>query len=229
MKYLMSLLIGLIVGVALMLAALYYNPFANRSSLSPLSVSDGMLVSLNYSMVPSETLLFSNDGESLRQPYPAKVQQLWEPAIRKTWLSVVELTSARGDVAGVGVKFSSDSEHTRPLNAEALVDSAWHVYLPGRGTLFIDETENYWSLLRDVVIPARWNSADSWRGIWHGNTTSGPGPLGTGFVTGQSGEFAGGKSEVVESINATAYSAINGPVGMSGNLLIVTPRSAASE
>lgn len=229
MKYLISLLVGMVCGVALLLSALYFNPFAGRSNLSPLAVSDNKLISLHYSLVPSETVLFTNDGESVRKPHPAKVQQLWEPAIQKTWLSVVELTNSRGEIAGIGVKFASDSEKTRPLNAEALVDSAWHLYLPGRGTLFIDETENYWSMIRDVVIPAHWNSADSWRGVWYGNTTVGPGALGTGTVTGQSGEFSGIRSEFMESVDATAYSAANGPVGMNGNLLIAVTSTAASE
>jgi hypothetical protein len=229
MKYIVALLVGVILGVAAFLAALYFNPFANRSSLSPLAVTDDKLVSLHYSMVPSETILFTNDGESVRKPHPSKVPQLWEPAIQKTWLSVVELTSGRGNVLGIGIKFASDSERTRPLNAEALVDSAWHLYLPGRGTIFIDETENYWSMLRDVVIPAHWNSSDSWRGVWYGNTTVGPSALGTGSVTGQSGEFSGIRSESMESVDATAYSAVNGPVGMNGNLLIAVTSTAASE
>lgn len=229
MKYLVSLLVGVIIGAALLLAALYFNPFASRNSLSPLAVTDDKLFSLHYSMVSSEALLFTNDGESVRKPHPSKVQQLWEPAVQKTWVSVVELTGARGEIVGVGVKFASDSERTRPLNAEALVDSAWHIYLPGRGTMFIEETENYWSIIRDIIIPAHWNSADSWRGGWFGNVTVGPGALGTGAVTGQSGEFAGIRSESVGSVDVTAYSAINGPVGMNGNLLIAITQTAVSE
>jgi hypothetical protein len=229
MKYFVSLLIGMIFGTAMLLAAMYFNPFASNAKMSPLAVSDEQLVSLHYSLVPSEMLLFTNDGESVRKPHPSKVQQLWEPAIQKTWLSVVELTGSRGDVAGVGIKFASDSERSRPLNAEALVDSAWHIYLPGRGTMFIEETENYWSMIHDIVIPAHWNSADSWRGVWYGNMTVGPGALGTGRVVGQSGAFAGIQSESMESVDATAYSAIDGPVGMNGNLLIAISRKTASE
>ncbi|MEQ9561061.1 MAG: hypothetical protein RLN69_00975 [Woeseiaceae bacterium] len=229
MKYLVSLLTGMIFGAAILVAALYFNPFASKAKMSPLAVTDSQLVSLQYSLVPSEMLLFTNDGESVRKPHPSKVQQLWEPAIQKTWVSVVELNGPRGDVAGVGIKFASDSEKTRPLNAEALVDSAWHIYLPGRGTMFVEEIENYWSLINDIVVPAFWNSADSWRGVWYGNITVGPGALGTGRVIGQSGEFAGMTSESMESIDATAYSAIDGPVGMNGNLLITVSRETASE
>ncbi|MDH4047468.1 MAG: hypothetical protein OEW68_01215 [Gammaproteobacteria bacterium] len=226
MKYLVSLVFGLVFGAALLFAGLYLNPFASKASVSPLAVSDDELVVLDFSMVPSESILFTNNGDSVRSPNPLKVQQLWEPAIEQTWVSVVELSSARGEPIGVGVKFSSTSEATRPLNAEALVDSIWHVYLPGRGTLFVEESENYWHFLRDIVIPARWSSSDSWRASWHGITTAGPGALRTARVVGQTGEFAGVRAEAVESISASAYSANEGPVAMSGSLLIAVPKSS---
>lgn len=229
MKYLISLIVGLVFGAVLLLAGLYLNPFAARPSLSPLAVSDDALIALNFSAVPSEALLFTNNGESLRKPYPLKVQQLWEPAVEKTWVWVVELSNTRGETHGIGIKFSSESEATRPLNAEALVDSAWHLYLSGRGTLFVQESENYWAFLRDIAIPARWSSSDSWRGTWHGDITAGPGALKTARVVGQTGEFAGLTADAVESLDAEAYSALDGPVAMRGSLLIAVPHATDTE
>jgi hypothetical protein len=229
MKYLVSLIIGLLCGAALLLAGLYLNPFAARASLSPLAVSDDALMALNFSAVPVESLLFTNNGESLRQPHPLKAQQLWEPAVEKSWVSVVELSNARGETNGIGIKFSSESEATRPLNAEALVDSVWHVYLPGQGTLFVQESENYWAFLRDIAIPARWSSSSSWRGNWHGNTTAGPGALKTARVVGQTGVFAGISADAVESLDVKAYSALEGPVAMNGLLLIALPQESDSD
>lgn len=220
MKYLVSLVLGMVCGAALLLAGLYFNPFIARQALSPLAVSDNVLVVLNYSLVPADSLLFTNDGESVRKPFPLKVQELWEPAVQKTWITVAELTNFRGELVGVGIKFSSDSEKSRPLKGEALVDSVWHIYLGGRGTLLVQQVENYWPLLRDIVVPARWSSSDSWRGNWHNSITAGPGALGTGKVIGQTGEFAGLSAEAMESVDATVYSALDGPVAMRGSLTI---------
>jgi hypothetical protein len=75
MKYLVSLLVGMIFGAAMLLAALYLNPFASKAKMSPLAVTDEKLISLHYSLVPSEMLLFTNDGESVRKPHPSKEQQ----------------------------------------------------------------------------------------------------------------------------------------------------------
>lgn len=228
MKYLVALLLGLAVGVAAFVALLYFNPLTSHSRLSPLSVSEHEVITLNYSAVPSDALVYTNDGESLIAPHPAKVLQLWEPPIRRTDAMATLLRDSRNQLAGIGIKFSSDSENTRILNGEVLVDSVWHIYLPGQGSMFVEQQENYWSFLRDIVIPAYWSSGDNWRGTWNGSITSGPGALGTARVTGGSGVFDGLQSDAVESLMAEAYSVGRGPVAVDGVLAIEIPRIEAA-
>jgi hypothetical protein len=223
MKYAISLFIGLIVGIALFVLGLYYNPFVGNPSVSPLAISDLELVDLTYSLVPSESIIFTNDGESYVSPHPVKVLQLWEPTIKRTRGLVTTLNDSRGKPVGIGVKFSSDSERSALLDAKILVDSVWHIYLPERGTLFVDQTENFWSYLHDIVIPARLSSGDNWRGSWHGIVSTGPGALGTARVTGSTGALVDTEAEAVEAVSARAYSAITGPVGMTGILTIGFP------
>lgn len=227
-KYLISLLLGLVVGAAAFLALLYFNPLTTNNRLSPLSVSDDDVITFNYSAVATDALVFTNNGESQIMPHPAKVLQLWEPTVGKTDAMVTILSDSRNMPAAIGVKFSSDSEQTRVLNGQALVDSVWHIYMPGQGSLFVEQQENYWSYLRDIVIPARWSSGNSWRGNWNGNITSGPGALGTGKVFGASGRFDGLDSNAVESLNAKAYTVDSGPVAMSAELAIEIPRENAT-
>lgn len=224
MKYVISLIVGMVVGVALFVLGLYYNPFVGNPSVSPLAISDLELVELSYSLVPRESIVFTNDGESDVAPHPTKVLELWEPTVKKTRGFVTTLTDSRGEPVGLGVKFSSDSEQSALLDAEVLVNSVWHIYLPERGTLFVDQTENYWSYLHDIVIPSKMSSGDNWRGSWYGIMSSGPGALGTARVTGSTGDMMDVESEAVESVTARAYSATSGPVGMTGNLSIALPR-----
>lgn len=228
MKYLISLLAGMLVGVAAFLVFLYFNPLTTGNKLSPLSVSDNDLINLNFSAVAADALLYTNDGESQVAPHPAKVLQLWEPPIRRTDALVTSLSDSRSQNVGLGIKLSSDSETSNILNGQAIVDSVWHIYLPGRGSLFVKQSENYWGYLRNIVVPAHWSSGDSWRGIWNGNTTVGPGALGTASVIGGSGEFAGLETEGVESLAAQAYTVAAGPVAMDGELLIELPRPATA-
>ena len=219
-RHIVALLAGLSIGASAALALLIFNPLAAKNPLSPLSISDNRMVSLAYSAVAADAILYTNDGGSRIRPHPENVQELWEAPIRRTDVLVTLLSDSRSDEAGIGIKFVSDSERTKLINGEALVDSVWHIILPDRGTLFVYQSENFWNYLREIVVPAYWSSTKKWKGIWHGNTTVGPGSLGTATVYGGSGEFAGLSSEAMEALTARAYSVTDGPVSMEGRITI---------
>ena len=219
-KYVAGLLAGILLGVIAAAALLYFNPLASRNPLSPLSVSKNEILSVGYSAVPTDSIVYTNNGESRIKPYPDTVRELWEAPIRHSDILVTVVTDSRNNPAGIGIKFSSDSERTRLINGEALVDSAWHIHLVERGSLFVEQTENYWNFLRNIVVPAYWSTANHWKGVWNGNMTVGPGALGTAAVSGGTGEFAGLESEAVEAVSASAYSVAQGPVAMEGRLTI---------
>lgn len=223
MKYVISIVIGMLIGMALFVAGLYYNPFVGNPSVSPLAVSDLDIVDLSYSLVASEAIVFTNDGQSHIKPHPPKVLTLLEPTVRQTRVFVTILANSRGQPAGLGIKFSSDSEATAIIDGEVMVNSVWHIYLPEHGTFLVDQTENFWPYVHDIVIPARVSSGDNWRGSWHGIISAGPGALGTARVTAGNGPYVGAEAEAVESITARAYSSLTGPVGMSGNLTLALP------
>lgn len=223
MKYVIALILGMLAGAAVTLLIVYYNPLSARSGLSPLAVTDNEVFTLSYSAVPEDSLLYTNDGESAIKPHPGRVLQLWEPTIRRTTVMATLLTNSRNELAGIGIKFASDSERTRPIDAAVLVDSVWHVYLPQRGSLFVGQTENHWSFLRAVVVPAYVNSGDSWKGNWRGDLTAGPTPLKTARVFGGSGAFADIDTEAVEALSARAYAVGKGLVAAEGELTIELP------
>ena len=229
MKYFVSLIIGVTIGAVLFALGLYYNPFTSQTMVSPLAVTNERVIDLSYSAVPQEGILYTDNGESIIEPYPNRVVTLMEATVVDTRILVTELQDGGGDPAGIGIKFSSESEQTRLIDGEALANSVWHVYLPGKGTFMIDQTENYWSYIREVIIPARISSGKNWRGAFHGILTSGPGPLGTGGVSGGSGLFQNLESEAVESLTARGYSADVGPVSMSGHLTITLPEIVPPE
>ncbi|MGI9232743.1 MAG: hypothetical protein ACR2RD_03855 [Woeseiaceae bacterium] len=223
MKILISLVLGIFTGAALFILGMIYNPFIADRGISPLAVTNSDLIALNFSAVPTDSIIFTNDGTSLQKPHPEKVMQLWEAPIRETSAMTTVMRDARSQTAGIGVKFSSLSEQTRLLQGDALVDSVWYIFLPGRGSLFIQQSENHWSFLRDVGWPAYRNGASNWKGNWIGDLTSGPGVLGTAMVTGGSGLFRGLTMEGVESLSAQAFSADLGPISAKGRLLIEMP------
>ncbi len=223
MKYFLAILLGFIAGVALFALGMLYNPFNANRGVSPLSVTDAEVITLNFSTVPSESILYTNDGESLQQPNPEKVLQLWEAPIRDTSAMVTVVRDGRNQVAGFGIKLASLSESTRLLRGDAIVDSVWYIYLPEHGSMFMQQTENYWSFLREVAFPAWRSSANNWRGSWFGDLTAGPGALGTAVVSGGSGRVKGLEMAGVESMSVRAFSAETGLVAADGRLVIEIP------
>ncbi len=228
MKYIITLLLGVFTGVVLFVLGLVNNPFIGDRGLSPLSVTDSRVMALNFSSVPSESIVFTNDGESLQPPHPEKVLQLWEAPIRLTSTMTTVLRDARDQVAGIGVKFTSQSEDTKLLNGEAIVNSVWYIYLPQQGSLFVQQTENYWTFISDVGFTAWRSSGNNWRGTWLGDLTSGPGALGTASVSGGAGSLATLETEAVESLTVRAFSADTGFVSAEGRLLIEMPQQGPS-
>lgn len=225
MKYIIALLLGIIVGAIICIAGVVYNPFSSSAKLSPLSVTDAKTITLTYDALPQSSMVFTNNGEARIAPVPDKVLELWEAPIRNSEAMATVLYGARGQTAGIGIKFSSLSESTRLLDGKANIDSVWYVYLPGQGGLFMEQTENYFSFLSAVVVPAYRSSANSWKGNWLGDTTIGPEPLGTAAVLGGSGQYEGTEMLGLESLTVNAWSVENGPIAAQGRLTIELPQT----
>ncbi len=219
MKFLLVLVLGIASGAAAAAGFLYYNPLTSADVVTPLMVSDRRQFILNYSAVPAENILFTNNGESRITPAPQRVTQLWEGTVRDTEVLVAQLFDYRGQPVGAGIKFSTLSEDTRLLNGEAIVDSVWHIILPRQGSLLVAQRENRWDFFREIVVPAHWSSADSWKGAWRGLLSAGPNAMGTARVFGGSGNFDGVTLEAVEYLRASAYSTKSGPVAADGQLI----------
>ncbi len=225
MKFILTLILGLLVGALIFAAGVVYNPFLSKQNLSPLAVTDAQTVTLLFSAAATDSIVYTNDGESSDTPFPEKVLQLWERPIRQTQALATVLRDGRNQPAGLGIKFSSASEETNPLAGRALMNSVWYAYLPGRGGMFIEQSENYWEYMREVVLPGYRSSASAWTGTWLANTTVGPGALGTAIVTGGSGEFAGSKMLGVESLSVKAWRVDGGILAADGRLIVELPSS----
>lgn len=220
MKYVGAFIAGLIAGAILFVLLVYFNPLIRVKTVSPITATDSSRFELVYSATPTESILWTESGSSNVEARPPMVKNLSEPAIQDTKLFVSLLQNSRGKVIGVGVKYETVAEETGFLNGIYPVNSTWHIWLLQRGGLMIDQKENHWLLYRDVVLPARMASSDSWRGTWQGIITIGPKITGVARIVGGSGNLAGLGGDAVESIGARAYSAETGPIAMVGRLSI---------
>jgi len=220
MKYLLTLLAGVITGAAILALLLYVNPFVDSKTIPPIAVTGSGEFELSYSATPMASIAWVDNGESSVRPRPPLVQELRDPTIDQTLLIVTLLQTSRGEPAGFGVKFLSPAEEAGLIKGVYPMQSVWHVWLLERGGLMIDQTENHYSLLRDVVLQAHLDSGDNWRGSWFGIMTDGPNQFGTARVNGGSGSLAGAEGKAIEVLTTRAYSAESGPASADGRITV---------
>ena len=219
MKYVLSLLAGLVLGALLVAAALYYNPLVRENTRVPLTATPGASVEAFY-RTAAGTVARTGPTDGLLAPVPAEAETLWEPALAGTEARVLVLSDVDGRPLGFGVRFATLDAGTRPLTGELLANSVWNLHLAGRGSLFVHGLDNLWPLARAVLVPA-WRAEDgTWQGQFAGDLTVGPRPSRVAVMTGGSGVFAGTRGEARESIVAEAYSLRDGRLEAEGSLLV---------
>lgn len=226
MKYLITLLAGLATGVGLVAGAIYMNPVAKQNPLVRLDADlDNRLELVRDA--PARAALALVGGERRIGPrFPDGIAELWEPVLADTEVELAVLADELGEPRALGLRLSSLSEATRPLGGELLVHSAWHVYLPGRGSVFLGALENHWPLAREVVLGAWRDERNLWSGRFVGDVTVGPGATGEGLVVGGHGEFSGRVGQWRELVDISRYSLDNGPLEMRSSLTLGLPGAA---
>lgn len=213
MKYVLGFVAGLAIGVAAALAALYYNPL----TATPLRSRPPTSWALSYSFPDRSSILLTHD-EQLKLPLvPADAPRLWEGGIRGAILNELRLEGEDG-VEAVATRISVPSSRTNLVTNGVLVDDYWLVTAPGRGSVFVYDVNNEWSLLKETV-----GRVDLLRRPWSGRSVYDPtqGPAGgLGMVRGVSGEFAGRRGTARELLGVERYGE-RGFEEVTGELLLV--------
>lgn len=206
MKYLLTILLGFVLGTAAAVAALYYNPLTQRSGPPP---ADGDTL-LNYGSPVSGELAFTHGHLSRLPANPPGVTDLWEATINKSALGVIVLRGDDGVPAAIASRVSYPSEDTDFLLDGAVVNDDWLVSVPGQGSLFITAQNNWWPLLEEAVIPV-WYLGRPWKGPALYEPTVGPGVGGQAVVRGASGVFAGRRGSAAERYQMEDFDTRVGP------------------
>lgn len=219
MKYVISLAAGIVLGAALVIVALYYNPLAADNPRVPLTAAPGASVEVFYDAA-ADTVARTGSVDGLLATVPTAAEELWEPVLAGTEVRLLQLRDVDGRPVGLGVRFATLDAGTRPLTGELLVDNVWNLHLQDRGSLFVDGLDNLWPLARQVLVPA-WRAEDGvWQGRYDGDITVGPRPSRVAVMTGGAGVFAGTRGEARESLSAEAFSLRDGEITADGSLLI---------
>ena len=223
MRYLLTTVFGFVIGCALVLVGLYYNPFTAGSGV----ISGVNARVLTYRSPFTEGLAVTHSGRSRLPLQPAAIPELWESTIRDSMLSVVVLKDEDDIPVGIASRVSQFSESTELLTRGVLVDDDWLVTLSGEGSFFIRADSNLWPFLKETLIPV-WYLDRPWRGPRNYRPTAGPGEGGSAIVAGATGRFANLEGTAVESYEISGFDKTHGPGGLSARLFLSMPGTSTN-
>ncbi len=224
MKYvLITVIFGFLLGFALALVGLYYNP---------LIADSGVITGVNarvftYRSPFTEGLAVTHSGRSRLPLRPAAIPELWEDTIKNSLLSVVVLHDEDNVPVGIASRVSQFSDNTEMLTRGVLIDDDWLVTIPGEGSFFIDADSNLWPFLKETLIPV-WYLDRPWQGPKHYRPTAGPGDEGMAIVAGVTGSFADRRGTAVESYHISDFNQTTGPGRIDAQLFLHLPEKPTS-
>jgi len=212
MKYVLSLLAGLMLGALAGLALILFNPLTLNQS-DPLSNPEWVF---NYSLAAEHTWLSTHDDRLEIPVVPRDAPLLWENGVRGSLISAMPLQGESGSPPAAGTRISFASSETEFLRSGLLVEDHWLISVPDVGTLFVHATSNQWPLLRDTLVRVNWLKR-SWSGPGRYDPTRGPANAGA-EVSGLSGVFRGLRGHGHERLSLESYAGSLDP--LTGQLTI---------
>ena len=220
MKYVLVTLLGILLGAAGALAALYYNPLTTVRELPP---KDSW--ALAYDFPGGSTLALTHAGQLGLPHIPTNVETLWEAAITEVVLNVLVLEDENGAPQALASRISVPSRETDLLLNGFLVSEHWLITVPGQGTLFVDGENNLWPFLKEALIPVRYLH-QKWQGPERYPVTVGPTSGRTAEVIGVSGAYAGVRGTARETYELRELSAGFGLEALRGTLSVALEERA---
>jgi hypothetical protein len=195
---------GVLTGAALVLAGLYFFPFAHlfRSERILAQFGAGRQVEV-YALEGrleggDDTVSITAGPGGPFAPQPPGVQPLSEPAIRDGLALITRIRDERGQVVGIATELESGHEDSNLLAGKLMTHTTWTAALPGRGGLVLYQVEDNWTLATRIIGPATLLRRE-FQGPWRHVNTLGPLPNGHGRVVAATGEFAGRADTFIES------------------------------
>ncbi|MEN7342098.1 MAG: hypothetical protein AAAFM81_04115 [Pseudomonadota bacterium] len=184
MKYVLSLLIGVVAGAAVGLLLVLNNPLAGTEDAPP-TPSDAMMLPVTGQ--GSSVVMQSATGYPWVTTIPSTAR---EPNIKgsKSAVTVVLTTANGGRDIVYATRIRTLNNDVKPLFGAAGEGSLWHIVVPGKGSLAIYSEDNVWPLIDALLVP--FTLGDAWAGKV--DYTSTMGPVGRyARVIGLSGEYKG--------------------------------------
>lgn len=171
--------------------------------MTPLAAATQLKEETFFTRLPADTVAVTA-GKYLAPGtrVPADIQPFSEATIEGGLADLQKIRNKAGEVVGFGIQLETwEPDATGKPKPE--FETTWTVVLPGRGTLFLYQTENP-AILFSKVGEAR-AAPQPWHGAIDERTTTGPGPGGVGIIVGGTGEFEGQTGTFIETNQFTSF------------------------
>ena len=212
MRYVASLLGGLIVGVGSALALIYFNPLTLSQS-EPSSDPEWVL---EYKLAADNIWLSTHNNRPQIPIVPKTAPLLWEDGIRGSWLAAMPLAAGSGTTTAAGTRISIPSPRTEFVSSGLLVEDHWLISVPDSGTFYVHAVNNQWPLVRDTIVRVGLLGRE-FTGPGNYDSTRGPGDDGA-LVVGMTGQYKSTHGKAHDRLSLQTYDGSLGAV--SGQLLI---------
>ncbi|HEX7081125.1 MAG TPA: hypothetical protein VF329_08940 [Gammaproteobacteria bacterium] len=206
-----ALAAGLVAGIAVGGAVLYWNPITAAPA-----VAEGEFDRALHYALPAGAVVLTHGGGLPMTRRPDDVAELWESALRSVAAGTLVLSGEDGAPEAVGSRITVPSERTDLLFEGVILDDYWLVTVPGEGSLFVVEQSNVWPTMKDTLLPAVLGRG--WPGPRSYTPTEGPGIGGTALVIGATGRFAAQEGSAVERYRLDRFTSAHGIEALAGEL-----------
>lgn len=210
MKYVLVNVIGILLGAAVGLAVLYFNPL----TAGPGVTSAATARTLQYEL-PARSIQFVHGERALLPGLTAGGEPFWEETISRAALLALSL-DADGSAAAVASRLLQGSSDTDLLLTGVVVNDYWLLTVPGEGSLFLRVDTNLWPFLKSAFIPT-WYLGQPWRGPADYRPTVGPAQT-SALVVGATGRYASLTGRAFEHYRLTALDRSRQTLELAGEL-----------
>ncbi|MCC7410584.1 MAG: hypothetical protein IT495_02970 [Gammaproteobacteria bacterium] len=204
LAHLLAALAGFVLGALVVLAGLYFFPFAHVDRTArmlaqfPEQALDLWLVLEGEVDGSGTPVSITHGGNGPFAPSPPGIGLLSEPAINAGLALVTRVHDGRGNIVGVATELEAGHPGSNLLRGRIMTHTTWSAILPGRGGIVLYQVEDNWILATRVIGPALLRKR-AFHGPWRNVNTLGPRADGRGYVVAGTGEFAGRAGTFIET------------------------------
>jgi hypothetical protein len=157
-----------------------------------------------HMVAPDDGIATTHSGDKPLPLYPPGIGMLSDDKINQGFILLTKLRDPSGTVIGFTSEQEVVSSESNLAQGLLMTQSSWTLTIPGRGTIFLYETENQSEFLQKAGVPAL-TQGKEWNEPWTFVTTAGPDPSGKGLIVGGTDEFAGVSGTFSEVTHLTRF------------------------